>query len=220
MRALATVALLFATASPAAAQTGPCELHVWPSAGMTAVRQRGFESTTSAGLINGMIKDAQQAAADKHDAQIGEAGTTADGLAALSTAHQIELLATMQLADQLALKGYTVILHDAPLPSRTIRTVKTRYAESSAPCYADLVLDDVVYSRAYANGRSLQSFFRFRDFADRAAPVRSFGTWVETRLQLFSIDPPVLTPPALDDLRAAYRANAVSFGALLNRKKP
>jgi hypothetical protein len=218
IRRFAAAALLASMAAPAAAQQAPCELHVWPSDGMSNLRQRGSQYNMAGGILGDALKRRAEAHADKADARAQE-GLAASGTEPMSTATQAELLRTMPLPDMLGLRGYTLIVHDTPLDSHTIRTVKTRYAaDSAAPCYADLVVDDVVYARVYAHGSTLKTLFRFRDFASQAAPVRSFGTFVETKLTIFSIDPPNLSAPALDEIGSAYRANATRFSELLGKR--
>jgi hypothetical protein len=215
---MAWLSLLAAVALQSAPPATECELHVWPSTAMTNVRQRAMESMGSAGAIDGIIKRTQIAQAEKHDAAVAEA-LAAQPIEPMSTARQIAILEGLALPDMLGLTGYRLVVHETPLESRTIRTVKTRYVESAAPCYADLIIDDVVYSREYSRGQNLKTFFRFRDFGTEGAAVRSFGSWVETKLQLFSIDPPNLGPAAMDELDAALRSNATVFSNLLAKRQ-
>lgn len=124
----------------------------------------------------------------------------------------------MPLASLLGLPGYRVIMHDAPLDSRTIRTVKTRYVTTEAKCYADLLIDDVVYSREYARGQNLKSFIRFRAFGTADVAQRAFGTWLQTKLKLFSLDPPVEDDAAVKELTSAFGNNMTAFAQLLGKK--
>lgn len=213
------LALAGALPAPEAAQVPACELHVWPAAGMTSVRQRGLESNRSMGAIPALIQDARLRAAERAD------GRAAAGLAAseapepLNPARQAEILSGLSWPEMVGLAGYRTVFHDVPLDSRTIRTVKTRYVDSAAPCYADLVIDDVVYSREYARGQNLKTLFRFRDFGDGTTPRRSFGTWVQTKLTIFSLDPLNVSEPAIDELASALRSNAAAFADLLARRQ-
>jgi len=196
-----------------------CELHVWPSAGLSQVRQHGREPDPrrSAGLIDGLI-DAEIARRNAVKDQRASANL-AEAPAPMAPADQATILKSAPLADALGLSGYSIIVHDQPLDTRTIRTKTTRYADSDARCYADLVISDIVYARVYAHGRKLKAFVRFRDFGTDGAPVASFGTWVETDLKLFSIDPPDTSPAALDDLAAAYRQDLAAFGTALKANR-
>lgn len=205
--------------APEAAQDPTCELHIWPAGGMTSVRQRGFESNTSRGLIPELIQEARVNGAARADARAAAGLAASEAPEPLATARQREILSGLSWTEMLGLAGYRVIFHDTALDSRTIRTVKTRYAQSSAPCYADLVIDDIVYSREYSRGRNLKTLFRFRDFGDGTAPRQSFGTWVQTKLTVFSLDPLNVGAPALDELASALRSNAAAFSTLLTRRQ-
>lgn len=224
MRALLALLLLPFAVLPAAAQDAPaqpCELHVWPADGMGRVSQTAFNTTPSAaGLIPAIIRRNEQASDAKAESQMKAQVESSGMLEPMAPATQVEILKSLPLAELLGLPGHVVVIHDIPLDSRTIRTVKTRYTETAAPCYADLVVDDVTYSTAFASGRSLKSFFRFRDFGTQTAPVRSFGTWVETGLGVFSVNPPNLSKAALDELASAYRNNVRRFSDLLRKRPP
>ena len=199
---------------------GTCELHVWPADEMIAVRQRAAESMDASGVLGGIVKRAQEAAASRGDARVASI-LTAEPEPPLSTTHQIDLIKKSSLGGLLGVTGYRTIVHDIPLKSREIRMVATRYDSSStAPCYADLVVDDLIYSREYARGRKLKAFLRFRDFGASPLPVRSFATLVETKLELFSLDPPVMTDAATAELRAAFTHNLQVFAAIAAKKVP
>uniref|UniRef100_UPI00333FBD74 hypothetical protein n=1 Tax=Sphingomonas sp. TaxID=28214 RepID=UPI00333FBD74 len=83
-----------------------------------------------------------------------------------------------------------------------------------ATCYADLVVDDLIYSREYTRGRKLKSFLRYRNFGASERAMRSFATLVETKLELFSLDPPVMTEAAKNELLKAFAHNLQTFAAL------
>ena len=215
---LAAAALLVSfVAAPATAQTIAnvgCELHVWPSEGMNTVLQGAFDN-----LYTGYMN----AGTNTHEHDVGGENMPPHTAQAkpdqpLDPAAQSKALAALPLATMLGLSDYKIILHDTPLDSHTIRTVKTRYFASGAPCYADLVVSDLVYSRVYAHGRDLKTFLRFRVFGIGAAPTRSFGTWVQTKLELFSLEPPRRDEAALLELNSAFAANLETFSQLLAKK--
>lgn len=218
-RASFSVAALLVSfvAAPAAAQGDGnvgCELHVWPSEGMNTVLQGAFDN-----LYTGYMNPGT----NTHEHDVGGENAPPHTAQAkpdepLDVAAQSKALSAMPLATMLGLTDYRIVLHDTPLDSRTIRTVKTRYVASDAPCYADLVVSDLVYSRVYAHGRDLKTFLRFRLFGTGAAPTRSFGTWVQTKLNLFSLEPPRRDEPALVELSAAFAANLETFSQLLAKK--
>lgn len=194
-----------------------CELHVWPADGMTSVRQRASESNRMAGIIPEAIRQAQKQIADIADAEAAARLAGSDTPDPLSTARQTEILGSLPLADLMKLPGYQIVIHTDTLDSVAMRTSKARHATSAATCYAELVLSEVVYSREYARGRNLKALFRFRHFDDGAAPRHSFGTWTQTKLDLFSLDPLRADGPALDELASALRSNVILFSSYLER---
>jgi hypothetical protein len=201
---------------PAAAQASAsagCELHVWPSEGMSTVLQRAGDNLYL-GYMTGGATSLERVGGDSAPAHTAPAKPDEP----LDHAAQSKALSVMPLATMLGLTDYKIVLHDTPLDSRTIRTVKTRYVASDAPCYADLVVSDLVYSRVYAHGRDLKTFLRFRLFGTGAAPTRSFGTWVQTKLNLFSLEPPRRDEAALAELNSAFAANLETFSQLLTKK--
>lgn len=196
-----------------------CELHIWAAGGMTDVRQRAFESNRMAGVIPELIRQTQQHTADIADAEAKTRLAESTKPDPLSLPEQRELLGNMPLATMLDAPDHRVIIHGEPLDSRTIRTVRTRYASSTAPCYAELVLAEVVYSREYARGRNLKTLFRYRRFGNGDTPEFSFGTWTQTKLELFSLDPLVADAPALNELASALRSNVVLFSEYLKHRR-
>ncbi|MGY4397881.1 hypothetical protein ACVWZA_003078 [Sphingomonas sp. UYAg733] len=218
---LVALAVLFSAASARAqenaASASQCELHVWPSEGLASVLQRAGDNLL-ASSPQGYRLYSPKNSIDNNSAVVRTFAPRED--APLSPPEQISVLANIPLTSLLGLAGYRVVMHDGLLDSRTIRTVKTRYFEMQAACYADLVLDDVVYSREYARGQNLKTFFCFCDFASQASPVRSFGTWTQTKLRIFSIDPPNSSAAALEEIASALRSNATAFSALLAKRPP
>lgn len=217
---IATQAQLTASAAGHGEPSGSCELHVWPADRMIAVRQRASESRGSSSILEGIVKRTQQATADRRDAEV----TTVlkeEIEPPLAPAHQIAALKRLPLTASLGMAAYRTIVHDVPLTSRDIRTIATRYdPAATARCYADLVVDDLVYSREYARGRKLKAPVRYRDFGVSERPVRSFATLVETKLEIFSLDPPVMTDAAKDELLEAFAHNLQTFAAIVAKQTP
>ncbi len=195
-----------------------CELHIWPSDGLTSVRQRAFESNRNQGLIPELVRMHQQDIAEKADARTARAIAASEN--PLSAGRQVPVLQGLAAAELLGLPDHRVIIHADPLDSRTIRTTKHRYARSDSPCYAELVIAETVYTRAYARGQTLRTFLRFRVFDNAVAPERAFATWTETKLDLFSLAPLRADAPALEELASALRSNVVRFAEFLKASRP
>ncbi len=177
-----------------------CELHVWPA---DAVR-----STYSGWFHGGIVDGAVQ----------GRDGYKKLPDSILTPEAQLRTLGELDLPATLKLTGYRVVLHDQPLPSSVIRATKGRLiADAAAPCYAELVTDDVFFQQDLIDGRFIKAIFRFRQFDGGDAPTRSFGTYVQYRLTQFPPAEPEQLDAALEEFRKAYGEAVKEFGAALNK---
>jgi hypothetical protein len=168
------------------AEPPACELHVWPAAGLSLTRQRAMDNRDTSyiggGVIGGMLSTSGRERIENNTANVGTSGPQADS--PLGPDMQLKVLKDADLPALLGLSGYRPVFHDTALSKSTLRAEPGRYDTASpAPCYADLVLADVVYSREYANGQNVKAFVRFRDFKNGATPARRYATWLQTDLQ-------------------------------------
>jgi hypothetical protein len=201
--ALGSTVAVLAAAQPAAAQDTPagCELHVWPS---SPVRSSSNNYFVMRSIVDGAVQGRDGYA------KLPENILTAE--AQVRTLGELDLPALLQLPD------HRVVFHEEALPSRTIRTTRTRLIPASPPCYAELVTDDVFYQQDAIDGRHLKAIFRFRQFDGGSdAPARSFGTFVQYRLTKFPPEAPEQLDAALEEFRLAYGEAAKEFGAALNK---
>jgi hypothetical protein len=172
-----------------------CELHVWPG--------RGFRTTYFGWGHGGTVDGALMA-------RKGYSPLTEE---MLSTARQIAQLEKLQLAELVGLKGYRQIVHRAPLDSRTIRVAPERHSEAPPACYAELMIDTVVFQHNVLNGKGINTVARFRRF-DGDTQVQSYGG--------FAVQP-VLLPVSGDDVadpakittafEEAFAKGVTAFGA-------
>lgn len=192
----------FAQSAPV---TADCELHVWPGAGLNSIYNGWFHG----GIVNGAVT--------------GRDGYAAVPSEPINTRAQADLLAKAQLQDLLKQPGYRLVLHPEALPSRTIRSTATRIAPV-AGCYAELVVDTVVFQQDWVDGSFLKVLFRYRDFGSDSLPRRSFGAWVKTRLLLLPPKPDTDMAAAAAEVRAAFSNDIALFAAALLKppkdKKP
>lgn len=135
------------------AATSECELHVFPTLegqAMTTGFLSGF------GIV-GAIADA---AANK-DRNISEAEYLKE---ALGPKMQVDALKTIDLPGALKLPASQVIW-ETPIADRDITTkAGTRLSQSSAACYAELIVTQNFYTKKAIYGRSLNNRFIFKDF--------------------------------------------------------
>lgn len=184
-----------AAATAPATVAAPCELHVWPAKGFHTV-QYGW---THGGTVDGSQKG-RKGYPDMPDEPV-------------SPAIQREELAKLDLPAILKLDGYRTVMHEAPLDTPTIRSTTGRHITGSGPCYAELIVEDIVYQNNVINGKWLNVIYRFRQFeGDGAEPVRKYGTYVLTRLTKFPPDADQDPAPALAELRQAFSQSVGEFG--------
>ena len=174
-----------------------CELHVWPGSGLNSIYSGWFHG----GIVNGAVT--------------GRDGYPTVPTEPIDTANQVELLKAVQPNIALQQPDSRVIFHDAALPSRTIRSATTRIDPSIAPCYSELIVDDVFFQQDIVDGSFLKILFRYREFGTDAAPRKTFGTWVKTRLLLFPPTPATDMAAAAAELRSAFSNDVKLFAAAL-----
>jgi len=176
-----------------------CELHVWPAGAVRSTYNGWFHG----GIVDGAIQ--------------GRDGYRKLPESILSAQDQVDILRGLDVAAILQLQGYAVVVHDQPLPSRVIRTTAGRLMSASPPCYAELVTDDVFFQDDVFAGQYFKAIFRFRQFDGSDASTRSFGTYVQHKLERFPPQEPEQLDAALEEIRLAYGKTVNGFGEALNR---
>ena len=150
-----------ALATPASAEAAPpaaavsqaqpapqCELHVWPA--------ERFQAMTTGLLMGGLLDAAIHAEGDK--------ARRSHLASALDSEGQLEALQKLDLVTLLHLPPSKVVPHAEALDRKTINKVVTRRSNSTAPCYAELMVTDVFYQKAAIWGKSLRTSFMLRNF--------------------------------------------------------
>lgn len=175
-----------------------CELHIWPGGDLRSTYHGWFHG----GIVDGAAK--------------GREGYRPLPNGPLPSDRQAARLQKLALADAMRLDGYRVVVHDAPLESRVIRTSRERYAPGTPDCYAELAVDDVFFQEDIVNGRFIKALFRFRKFEGPNAE-RVFGAYAQTKLLLFPPATPEAEQGGIDELEKGFDATVLSFAAALNR---
>lgn len=178
-----------------------CELHVWPATGLNSVYSGWFHG----GIVNGAVT--------------GRDGYPEVPADPVDTAAQVSLLSAAHPQDALQRGSDRLIVHSTALSSREIRSATTRLEASTAPCYAELIVDDVFLQQDIVDGAYLKTLFRYRQFGIGALPERVFGTWVKTRLALFPPKSPADLPASQQEFKTAFTNNIALFAVAL-RKPP
>jgi len=146
-----------ATASPATSTPSPqCELHIWPA--------ERFQAMTTGLLGGGLLDAAVHAEGDK--ARRSRLASALDSEGQLDALQKLDLISLLQLPPS------KIVSHSEALDRKTVNKIKTRRSESTAPCYAELIVTDVLYTKAAFWGKSLRTSFMLRQFpAGSAEPT-------------------------------------------------
>lgn len=139
-----------AVATEAATPSAPmCELHIWPAARVAASTQG---AGMMFGLIGGLIDAAAHADQNKRD--------TAFITAALDPAAQARALEEMDMPKTLNLPAAKVISHNEGIELTSETT--GRLAQSSAPCYYDVVVRQLFYLKTATTKGKMRTFIMVR----------------------------------------------------------
>lgn len=133
---------------------------------------------------------------------------------ALDPRFQVEAFQSIDLVDTLNLPAGTEVIYETPIADRDITTeVKTRLTDSTAACYAELIVTQNLYLKRAIYGRSLNKRFIFKDFRNgvrEAEMVRGRGG---NGLSMFPPETPEGRDAANADLRQAFLANFNEYAA-------
>jgi hypothetical protein len=143
------------SAEPAAASAPQCELHVWPA--------ERFQAMTSGWLGGGLLDAAIHAEGDK--------ARRSHLASALDSEGQLDALQKLDLPNLLHLPASKIVTHSEALDRKTVNKILTRRSDSTAPCYAELIVTDVFYQKAAMWGRSLRTSFMLRQFNESGQPT-------------------------------------------------
>ncbi|MFC3098553.1 hypothetical protein [Alteraurantiacibacter palmitatis] len=198
-------ALLLAGAlAPVQAQDGAaCELHVFPTVEGQAV---------TTGWLSGLgVIGAVADAAANEDRNVSDADYLRD---ALGPRFQVAAFQTIDLASAVGLPAGTQVIYETPIADRDVTTeVRTRLTESTAACYAELIVTQNLYAKRAIYGRSLNNRFIFKDFrggVTQAEMVRGRGG---NGLSQFPPETPEGRDATNADLRQAFLANFGEYAA-------
>jgi len=223
MKSRVALASLCALATPAFAQEAPapaaapaavpapaaqCELHVWPA-------QKFQATTTGWGMGFGMIG----AALDSAGHAKGDKARRSEMASALDSDGQIRALQQMDLVKVLDLPPSRIVMHAEALDPKTVNKVLSRRAESSAPCYNELIVTSVAYQKAAMWGRSLRTSFMLREFGSNSAAPLIKKTVGGNGLKIFPVKDGEDTSAADAELVSVFQKNFVEAAANFARQK-
>lgn len=178
-----------------------CELRVFPTL-------EGQAQTT--GLLSGMgIVGAIADAAKNKDRNISEAEYLQE---ALGPKFQVRALESIDIVSELHMPEGTAVFYETPIADRKVTTkVKTRLTDSTAPCYAELIVTQNLYQKKAIYGRSLNNRFIFKDFRDGKTETKLVKGRGGNGLSHFPPKTTDETEAAEADLLAAFTANFIEY---------
>jgi hypothetical protein len=139
----------------AVAPAPQCELHIWPA--------ERFQAMTTGWLGGGLLDAAVHAEGDK--ARRSHMASALDGEGQLDALQKLDLVTLLRLAPS------KVVTHSEALDRKTVNKIMTRRSDSTSPCYSELIVTDVLYTRAAMWGRSLRTSFMLRQFNGAGNPL-------------------------------------------------
>jgi len=174
------------SASPARAAEPACEFHVWPSNSTGAV---------TAGVLSnfgplGAYADLQS----NRDATMHDQVTLIE---TLTVPRQAQAVMTADLPQLLGLGQVRLIFQRENFDPRTATRQTIRMTNSTAPCYAELIVSLNEYRNSAVRGASLKTELTFKDFrngrprittASQAAALRHFPARTPEQKALAELD--------------------------------
>lgn len=193
------------SAQPAPSIPAPvCELHVWPAARVVAMTSG---AGSYFGLIGGLIDAAAHADQNKRD----KAFITS----ALDASAQARAMRQMDLPTTLNLPRATVITHDEGIEMTREKT--GRLAQSSAPCYYDVVIRQLFYLKSATTKGKMRAFILVRG-ANGASQVIDYKDSANHALDVKLPKEGEDAGPANLALIDAFKADVAEFSAKFVRK--
>ena len=178
-----------------------CDLRVFPTL-------EGKAQTTSMLSGFGMIGAIADAAKNKNR-NISEGEYLRE---ALGPDFQKRALQSIDLVEELNLPEGTAIMFEEPIEDRKISTkTKTRLTDSSADCYAELLVTQNLYQKKAIYGRSLNNRFIFKDFRTGLTETKMVKGRGGNGLSHFPPKTTDETEAAEADLLQAFTANFLEY---------
>lgn len=194
-------------ATAAAAAAPACELHVFPTI-------EGQAQTTGWLSGFGIIGAVADASANKNR-NVGDAAYLKE---ALGPAMQVDALKALDLAAALKLPASQVTF-ETPIADRNVTTkTGSRLSASTAPCYAELIVTQNLYTKRAIYGRALNNRFIVKDFRTGKTKTDLQKGRGGNGLSLF---PPKTTEEAEGaekELRDVFTKNFLEFAGTLKAK--
>ena len=203
-------------AVPAATVDAQCELHVWPTENYIGIQM---------GLLSGFGVIGAVADVAAHD---GRVKTVKDLMRDyLGPEVQMSELDRIGITSTLKLDGYRIVVEE-PTPfnedlknnpelKAKVKAMNARIksgqrlADSTHPCYAELITTHIFYHKAMMYGSNLFTGWIYREFGDKPKATKTATGQVKNPLEHFPPKTAEMVDPAKAELRDAFSKDFVEY---------
>jgi hypothetical protein len=187
------------------AQTGPCELHIWPSGSFRLAV--GSSRPWTQGRDPRVHTNSEMTAITPPDALAPEA--------------QLATLGRMEPEKLFGMPGASVVMHPEPLSHAEAASRTTRHSASRSDCYGELILNDLFLENVPLVGRGVRMMATFLRFEGPGSQVRVQLTTIAHGAMPVSGLHRIETVDELNSLiTQALRESILHFAGYVQRAKP
>ena len=191
---VSAAAVLPAAAAAQSAAPAACELHFWPAGKAHSSNYSGVGGA-GGGLLAGKRMTGEEAL-----------------LADLPPEEQAEALRAIDLRGLLGLPApVEVILEAGPLESKTAKSQKSRLTASTADCYVELAVKQILYTSHITAGRQFGAKLILRRYSGRNSPARVADGIAGVRVKLYPARTEADRPAANAELKQNFGRTAEKF---------
>lgn len=188
--AIAVLAAGSADARPSVGDASQCELHIWPTETFWGVPYK-------VGYINGRASKDQ--IVGSMESLVGPSAQ----LAALRDADPVRALGLPP--------GTRVVEHEEILDRNTVTKIRTRRAQSTSPCYSELIVLQHFLTEDIVWGDRFGSAFMFRNFGDKAEVRGSTKGVGGNKLKVLTLPEAARPANTAELVEAALKGNFLEF---------
>ena len=197
--------LLLGLSAPAFAADPTCEFHVWPAHATGAVTARALSNF---GPVGAYLDYRSNRDATLHD-QVTLIET-------LTPPQQAQAMIAVNLPHLLGMGQVRLIFESGSFDPRAAPRQRNRMTDSTAPCYAELIVSRNEYRNSAVRGASLKSEMTFKDFRRGAARIKSASE--ASGLSHFPARTADKESLAKQDVSDAFAANLRAFARRVARQ--
>lgn len=179
-----------ADARPSLGDSSQCELHIWPTETFWGIPYK-------VGYINGRASKDQ--IVGSMESLVGPSAQ----LAALRNADPVRALGLPA--------GTRIVEHQEILDRKTVTKIRTRRAQSTSPCYSELIVLQHFLTEDIVWGDRFGSAFMFRNFGDKAEARGATKGVGGNKLKVLTLPEAARPADTAELVEAALKGNFLEF---------